>query len=199
MKCNLAQLKKEIAALLPSAHPEGGEATLLINNRGKKYLDRRSLGWIVKRLASLYSLDLAAIKNNYGPLLGRKRYLPIPLSPGLIYLPLTLKVDTIPPAARLGYISLVDIAGIKAGPEANTIVLQSGLELICPNTTVTIERRRRDGTLLQKILQGEQMGARNLYQYAKGSSFVAEKTCSAEEIARFTAKFLHYLTARKQN
>lgn len=197
MKCNLEQVKKEIAALLPSAHPEGGEATLLINAQGKKCLDRRSLRWILKRLASLYNLDLSAVKNNYGRLLGRKRYLPIPLSHKLIYLPLTLKTNTIPLAARLGYISLEEIISIKSSPEAHIIVLQSGLELLCLNTLATIRRRRRDSKLLQKILQSEQLEGKNLYHCAKGSSFAAEKRCSTEEIACFTANFLHFL-AKKQ-
>lgn len=198
MKCNLEQVKKEIAALLPSAHPEGGEATLLINTRGEKYLDRRSLRWIVKRLASLYNLDLAAIKRNYGPLLGRKRYLPVPLTCSLIYLPLSLKAATIPPAARLSYISLKDIAGVKANPEANVIILQSGFELFCLNTPATIERRLRDGRLLERIMQGEQLKGENLYHLAEKSlSFVAEKKCSTREMACFTASLLHYLTKNR--
>ena len=168
---------------------------MLINARGEKHLDRRSLRWIVRRLASLYNLDLAAIRNNYGPLLGRKRYLPIPFTYKLIYLPLSLKAATIPPAARLGYISLKDIAGFKANPELNVIILQSGFELFCLNAPATIERRIRDGRLLQKIMRGEQLKGENLYHLAKESlSLVAEKRCGTEEIARFTANLLHYLT-----
>ena len=95
MKCNLIEMKKEIAALIPASHPQGGEATLLITVKGEKILDRRSTNWIMKRLAEYHNIDLLAIKKNYGPLLDKKRYIPLPLSQKLVYLP-NAKTNTVP-------------------------------------------------------------------------------------------------------
>ncbi|RJX29587.1 MAG: hypothetical protein C4554_00170 [Dethiobacter sp.] len=189
MKCHLELMKTEIAAIVPASHTEGGEATLLINVDGNKYLDRRSTGWIIKRLARLYNMDLQAVKENYGPLLGRKRYIPVPFSTRLIYLPLTLKTDTFPIDQKLGYISLEQIQGIKKENSGSILILKNGLELSCFNTLATIQSRLRESRLLQKILKSELQQEHSFYYAPEGASYAAEKTCS-EEIARLTAAFL---------
>jgi hypothetical protein len=155
MKCQLELIKKEIAAIIPAAHAEGGEAALLINVEGEKFLDRRSTGWIIKRLAQLYNLDLSAAKKNYGPLLGRKRYIPVPLSTTLIFLPLALRTDIFPLERKLGYISLEQIKATRKEGDSSAVMLKNGLELSCLNTPATIQLRIRDGRLVQKILKSE--------------------------------------------
>jgi len=55
MKCHLELIKKKIAAIIPTAHTDGGEATLLVITDGSKYVDRRSTRWIIKKLAQLYN------------------------------------------------------------------------------------------------------------------------------------------------
>ncbi|GEM_PF-3336896 len=157
MKCNLELMKREIAAMLPAAHPDGGEATLLVTVKNISYLDRRSTGWILKRLACLHNIDLHAVKGNYGGMLGRERYLPVPLSRTVIFLPVAFKTNTITSPRRLGYVSLLEIAAVKKEKESALLILKSGLELHCSNSVKTIEKRCREGELLQKILLIEQM------------------------------------------
>ena len=186
MKCNLELMKKKIAAIIPAAHAEGGEATLLINVNGKKYLDRRSTGWIIKKLALLFSIDLQAVKKNYGPQLGRKRYIPIPLGTKLIYLPFTLKTDTFPLDRKMGYISLEQIEGTKKGKDSNIVLLKNGLELSCFNTTPTIQLRLKEGRLLQKILKSELLPEDPPCYMQKKTSCAAGTVCR-EEMVCFTA------------
>ncbi|NMB40995.1 MAG: hypothetical protein GX996_03570 [Firmicutes bacterium] len=178
MKYNLELLKSKIAAIVPAAHTEGGEATLLINIDGKKYLDRRSTRWIIKKLALLFNIDLQAVRKNYGPQLGRKRYIPVPLGIELIYLPLTLKTDTFPVNRKMGYISLVQIEGTKEEKQNNIILLRSGQKLLCFNTSKTIQLRLKEGRLLQKILISELLPENPFY-------YVQQKTtCAAKAICR---------------
>ncbi len=183
MKCQLELMKKEIAAIIPASHAEGGEATLLIKVNGEKYLDRRSTGWIIKRLAQLYNIDLHAVKKNYGPLLGRKRYIPVPLCTTLIYLPLTLKTDTFPLDRKLGYISLEQIEGTKKETCSNILVLKNGLELSCFNTMTAIQARLRESRLLQKILKSERL-------QEDFSCYAQERTsCMAGTVCDFSPLF----------
>ncbi|MDO9534306.1 MAG: hypothetical protein Q7J85_03015 [Bacillota bacterium] len=197
MKWNLELIRKEIAVMVPSSHSDGGEATMLITVKGEKYLDRRSTGWILKRLAHFHNIDLSAVKKNYGPILGRKRFIPIPLSEKLIYVPLTLKTNTIPVDEKLGYISLVEVLGFERGSEHNNLILKNGIELFCCNTLKTIEARYRESLLIQKIIQSEHSYEKYTKCPAGGSASVAESNCDREEIARFTAAFLYYWNSKR--
>jgi len=197
MKRNLEHIRKEIAVIMPSSHSDGGEAAMLITVKGEKYLDRRSAGWILKRLAHFHNVDLAAVKKNYGPILGRKRFIPIPLSEKLIYLPLTLKTNTIPVDEKLGYISLEEILGFKKGIEHSILILKNGIELFSCNTLKTIEGRYRESLLIQKIIKSEHSGDKYPKCLAGGSARIAETNCDRDEIARFTAAFLYYWNSKK--
>jgi hypothetical protein len=197
MKCNLEIIRKDIAVMVPSSHSDGGEATMLITVKGEKYLDRRSTGWIMKRLAHFHNVDLSAVKKNYGPILRRKRFIPIPLSHKLIYLPLILKTNTIPVDEKLGYISLEEVLGFKRGSEYSILILKNGIELCCCNTLKTIEGRYRESLLIQKIIQIEHSREKYTICPAGGSSRVLESNCDREEIARFTAAFLYYWNSKR--
>lgn len=199
MKCNIEEMKKEIAVLIPASHPQGGEATLLITVKGEKILDRRSANWIMKRLAEYHNIDLRAIKKNYGPLLDKKRYIPFPLSKKLVYLSLTLKTDTVPKDKRMSYVSLEQIRGVEKKEDQNIILLRNGVELICCNTMPTIRTRFRDSRLIQKIIQGEQEEREKYVLNLKGgSAIVAENPLDQEEMARLTAAVLYFCNRNKK-
>jgi len=190
MKCQLELIKKKIAAVIPAPHAEGGEAALVITTDGEKYLDRRSTGWIIKRLAQLYNTDLHAVKKNYGPLLGRKRLIPIPLGVKLVFLPLTFKTDTFPLDRKLGYISLEQIKGVRKEADGNILVLKNSLELRCFNTMSTIHLKIREGGLLQKILKSELLQGEASCYLAEKNSCLAGTICR-EETAPLAAAFFY--------
>ncbi len=199
MKCNLIEMKKEIAALIPASHPQGGEATLLITVKGEKILDRRSTNWIMKRLAEYHNIDLLAIKKNYGPLLDKKRYIPLPLSQKLVYLPLTLKTNTVPKNERMSYVSLEQIRGVEKKEDQNIIFLRNGIELICCNTMPTIRTRFRDSRLIQKIILSEQEEEKKYVLNLKGgSAIIAESPLNQKEMDRLTAAVLYFCNRQKK-
>ncbi|MGI6329094.1 MAG: hypothetical protein ACOX1I_09215 [Dethiobacteria bacterium] len=204
MRCNLEEMKKEIAALIPASHPQGGEATLLITVKGEKILDRRSINWIIRRLAEYHNIDLRAIKKNYGPLLGKKRFIPLPLSQKLVYLPLTLKTDTIPVDKRMAYISLEQIGGVerKENLKESTvnILLRCGIELACCNALATIRTRIRDSKLIQKIILSEQEEkGKYVFNLEGRPAFIAENGPEHDEIARLTAALLYFSKSHSRN
>lgn len=197
MKYDLKQMRKKIAALLPASHPEGGKATFLVTTSGEKYLDRRSIKWILKRLARYFNIDLAAVKENYGQLLGRKRYLPLPFTRHLIYIPLTACFEKEGIEKELSYISLLEIAGIKKEATSNFLLLKSGIQLKCSNTLSTIEKRQREGRLVQKIIAEDMFSPPDdepLYCFEGSPLFPSPgRNLSKEEIARITATILCFL------
>ncbi len=204
MRCNLEEMKREIAALIPASHPQGGEATLLVTVKGEKILDRRSINWIIRRLAEYYNLDLRAIKKNYGPLLGKKRFIPLPLSRRLVYLPLTLKTDTIPQDKKMAYISLEQIRGAESKAEikenAVIISLRCGVKLTCCNALATIEGRIRDSRLIQKIiLSEEEEKEKYVLSFGSRPAYIAENGTEQEEIARLTAALLYFSNSRSRH
>jgi hypothetical protein len=197
MRANLEEMKREIAALIPASHPQGGEATLLITVKGEKILDKRSINWIIRRLAEYNNIDLRAIKKNYGPLLGKKRFIPLPLSQKLVYLPLTLKTDTIPVDKRMAYVSLEQIGGVERKENTKestlTISLRCGIELTCCNALTTIRTRIRDSKLIQKIILSEQdEKGKYIFNLEGRPAFFAENSPDQEEIARLTAALLYF-------
>ncbi len=155
MKYDLKRLKNEIAAIIPSAHPEGGEATLLITTGGDELLDRRSYRWILRRLAFFHNTDSAAARENYGPLLGCKRYIPLALGPNLVYFPLPLFPETLPGERRLGYISAAQVASVEEESGAVILVLNSGARVTCCESRPTVGKRLGCARALQQLKTGE--------------------------------------------
>lgn len=192
MKYDLKSMKNDIAAIIPSSHPAGGEATLLITTKGNKLLDRRSFKWIIRRLAFYHNIDLNAARDNYGSLLGCKRYVPIALSSHLVYLPLPLQACTQGQERRLGFISCAEVKTVQKAQDTVELTLHNGIKMNCQESMATVKKRFQQGKVLLQIKSNEAPALPS--SFADPLPLVAaEHSATYEELARLTATILYLL------
>ena len=153
-------LKEGILALVP------GEGTRVYTRKGE-YGDKRGLDWLVGRLGKELGLDVVRVRQSYGEFLGRKQNIPLPLSPGLVLLPLKMG------GKGTGYVNGVEVAGF--GEEG--IRFAGGLVLPCLNTGATVRQRLQQGEAVLEEYLGRQGLARE--EEIPGARFFMEHLLSS--------------------
>jgi hypothetical protein len=103
-------IQEGLLALLPRY--QGGAGRTVIFTLKGSYPDPRGVPWLVKRLASYYSLNLPELRRHCGKLLGLRHYISLPLSEGLVLLPAKVRQAAQPGETTTGFINLLQVKEI---------------------------------------------------------------------------------------
>lgn len=148
--------RDELAALLPHYAADGGNCTLICTTGGEVIHDSRTVKWNLRRLARSYSLDLEAIRCNYGRYLGLSQGVPLPLSPSLILVPLKLRRPVGRHDGSCGYLNCLAVEELSAaGPQRCRLLLRGNHRLDCLYSELTARKRLKAGEILGDCLRGE--------------------------------------------
>ncbi len=179
-KANLVQryLEEGLVALLPG--PGGREGGTLVLTLKGSYGDKRSLPWLVELLARFYRLDVAAVRRHSGRLLGLRHHIPLPLTEGVVLLPLKVahSAPPLPGEGTTGYVNLLQIEeviplnpGDSAPPSASSrhgdpaagrslLNCGGGQVICCGNTAATVREKIRQGEAVHReLLQRHKLAA----------------------------------------
>ncbi len=142
----MEQVKDRLAALIPCYDRQGGNATLIYTTGGEIIPDRRTVKWNLRRLARLYSVDLQAIRQNYGSYLGCRQGVPLPFSAGLVLVPLKIRSPVGKNDGCYGYINVPAVDSICPDGDCRgrcVIALAGGYSLTCLYTCRTVQNKIR--------------------------------------------------------
>jgi hypothetical protein len=103
-------IQEGLLALLPRY--QGGAGRTVIFTLKGSYPDPRGVPWLVKRLASYYSINLPELRRHCGKLLGFRQYISLPLSEGLVLLPAKVRQAAQPGETTTGFINLLQVEEI---------------------------------------------------------------------------------------
>ena len=103
-------IQEGLLALLP-CYREGVGGTVVFTLQDS-YRDRREITWLVKKLASYYSINLVELRSQCMKLLKLKRYASLPLADGLVLLPVKMRQAAQPGETTMGYLNLLQVAKI---------------------------------------------------------------------------------------
>ncbi|MGZ4031712.1 MAG: hypothetical protein ACXVP5_09125 [Tumebacillaceae bacterium] len=95
----------ELAMLLPVYVEGGGDMTKVVLRAGTSWLDPRPVPAVLRQIARYFGVDLTAVRERYGDILGRKLHVPIPLAPQLVLMPLKMRTPRIQKDGTTGYIA----------------------------------------------------------------------------------------------
>lgn len=158
-KTNIEVFAKEIAALVPVYDGSGGNATAIMTTDGRRLYDPRTLRWVIRRLCHHLTVDLEASRHIYGSYIGRRHFVPLPLSPQLILIPLYLRTPIVKGDCTSGYINLSAVDKIEEADQnskiaesdskaKSIILLRGNHRLPCYYTVKTAKERLRMGEIV---------------------------------------------------
>lgn len=154
----MKKVKDRLAALVPYYDCQGGNATQIYTTDGEVIPDRRTVKWNLRRLARLYSVDLQAIRSNYGSYLGCRQGVPLALSADLVLIPLKTRTPVGINDGCYGYLNGVAIE--KAGPASDSpgrcaLTLAGGHRLVCHYSCRTVHDKIRLGQIARDYYRRE--------------------------------------------
>ncbi len=137
------------------------------------YKDKRTVHWLVEKLANYFSVDVDELRKQSSDLLKQKKHVVLPINKDIILLPVKTRSAVANGESTIGYINLAGIDSIDAsegdGPWLSKINLKNGYSVDCLNTATTLR---------EKIRQGEQCA----YYFARRRSTAERKQglCAAD-------------------
>lgn len=131
-----ARLSRELMAVIPETDVKTKRCRLLLAD-GSLHQDKRQVKAVVTSLARFFAVDLVALRQRCSEVVKAKNYLPLPLSPELILVPLALS-STSPPT---GYVNLNYVTGIEKAGDKGKVILARDYELICDQSFQSLRTR----------------------------------------------------------
>lgn len=131
---------QQIAAILP-CYQADGDCTTIITTTGKSQTLPQKIRTVIRRLARSQAIDLVALKRQTGQTTGKTILQPLPLTPGLLLVPLKVRQPRVSGDPCIGYVNFYTVTGVTAAhlvPYQATVNLtgEAALNVIWTATTV---------------------------------------------------------------
>jgi hypothetical protein len=123
-------------AIIPETDVKTKHCRLLLAD-GTLHQDKRQVKAVVTSLARFFAVDLVALRQRCSEVVRAKNYLPLPLSPELILVPLAL--SPVPPPT--GYVNLNYVTGMEKNGDKGKVILAGDHELICYQSFQSLRTR----------------------------------------------------------
>ena len=146
-----SQIKDNLAALIPVYTNQGGNSTLIITKGGKELLDKRTVAWILHKIAQLYFFNVEAARDHYGSLLAKAKNIPLPFSLGLTMIPLPLRKARVRGDKTTGFLVLEEIESIEPGKKETCVTLRCQKQIPVYLSSKVAEQRIKEGKLVQQL------------------------------------------------
>jgi hypothetical protein len=104
-----------LAAILP-VYTEAGDTTTIITRDGTATSVNTKIKSVIQRLARTHSLDLISLRKNCAALTGRSLHQPLPITPGLVLIPVKVRKARVAGDNCTGYINYYAIHSAGADP-----------------------------------------------------------------------------------
>ncbi|TYP53796.1 hypothetical protein [Thermosediminibacter litoriperuensis] len=147
-------IKAGIAAVVPVYEAGAGNATRVITSDGKEHLIGNTCRTVIRRIARAYGVDLAAVRENYGRAVNRRNYVPVPLSPSLILIPVKFRERPLGENdGTVGYLSFYEIREIEEDGSFSRVLLACGRCLRVLLGKATLLEYMKDARLIAGIYE----------------------------------------------
>lgn len=143
--------KDNLAALIPCYDPGGGNATLIYTISGELERDRRTVRWILRRLARACCVDLDAARLRFGEYLACNQGVPLPFTDALVLVPLKVRRPVGRNDGSWGYFNPAAVEDVVVGSDgsAGSVLLLHGGHLVgCLYTLKTVKKRLQAGSIV---------------------------------------------------
>jgi len=132
---------------------QDGNVTEVIAKDGSRFIDKRTLRTVLKNIAKFYSVDLAAVRKQYGSFINKRHSIPIPFSAKLVLIPFKARERPLGKNdGTLGYVNFFQISEVKTETNNGTsIVLKSGQAIVTMLGTDTLKEYIKNARLVEEL------------------------------------------------
>jgi hypothetical protein len=118
-------LEEGLAALVPAY--DGGNVTHILKADGARVTDPRTCKTVLRNIARLYGVDLAATRRKYREVVNKRQQVPIPFTTSLVLIPIKMRKSPLGENdGTLGYVNFRQVESIEENKRGCEIVLKSG-------------------------------------------------------------------------
>jgi len=140
-----------LAAILPVY--DGGNVTKLITSSGEQIIDPRTPKTVMKNLARIFGVDLAAVREQYGESLNKRHIIPLPFAANFVLIPVKVREHPLGQNdGTLGYVSFREIVRVeKADNKTSSIILKSGVSIPTVVSEATVKEYIKNARLVESL------------------------------------------------
>jgi hypothetical protein len=174
-----------LAAFTPSCRDGVGNGVYLLFRDGSHGWANTGLRSFVKRLATVFTINLQESRRIYGQVIGQRNLIPLVLAPRLIYVPVKTRFPEIKGDPAYGYFRLRSILAVYPGPGPCTLALEGGHKVEVMQSYRTIRKRLGLVRDLEAGLLDNFFQALDIYQ-AEPAPAAKKEGCGALELRNRT-------------
>lgn len=140
-----------LAALLPVY--DGGNVTRLITSGGEQIIDPRTPRTVIRNLARIFGVDLAAIREQYGKPLNKRNIIPLPFAADFVLIPVKVRQQPLGQNdGTLGYVVFREIVRVeKVDNKSSSIILKSGVAIPTVVSEATVKEYIKNARLVENL------------------------------------------------
>lgn len=150
----------KLAMLEPIYVEGGGDMTRVTLTTNEQWQDPRPVPKVLKEIARHYAVDLTALRERYGEIIGKRLNVPLPLSSRLVLAPFKMRVPLVQKDGTAGYVATHLVQRVRAGKGATDCRLEvEGVGAVgCLQSAEFAEQQLRHARIVQTFYR-ERMGA----------------------------------------
>jgi hypothetical protein len=142
---------QDLAVLAPVYVEGGGDMTRVVTGSGEMWNDPRPVPVVLKGIARHFGVDLTAVRERYGEILGRRLYVPLPFAPRLTLVPVKMRLPRIQKDGTTGYVTTRLIERVVPGGESTScnLILRGGQQVGCLQSSEFVRQQLRNARIVQ--------------------------------------------------
>lgn len=146
---------ERLAMLMPIYREGGGDMTRVVLQDGAVWDDPRPLTVVLKGIARYFTVDLVAVRERYGDILGKRLYVPLPLSPHLVLVPLKMRTPRVQKDGTTGYVATHVVERVLEGQNTTScqLYVQGAGKVECLQSRDFAKAQLRNARIVQTFYQ----------------------------------------------
>jgi len=128
-----------------------GNVTRILDMDGVEYVEKKRVQAVLKRLASVFSVDLTAMRKRYSTMLHQRNIIPIPICEHILLVPFKIRKPIIENDGSLGYINFSSIQSIQKTNHSKLvdILLNNGRSIRCMASYKTAYKHMKNAEIVR--------------------------------------------------
>lgn len=141
----------DLAVLAPVYVEGGGDMTRVMTEDGQMWNDPRPVPVVLKGVARHFGVDLTAVRERYGEILGRRLYVPLPIAPSLMLVPIKMRLPRVQKDGTTGYVAPHLIDRVVPGKTSTccTLLFCGGQKVECLQSSDFALQQLRHARIVQ--------------------------------------------------
>ncbi|GIM45674.1 hypothetical protein DNHGIG_12230 [Collibacillus ludicampi] len=153
----------KLAGCIPLYMDGYGDVTEVILNDGTSKYDRRPIQHVMEHIATFTGSNLTSLRRCYGDIISRKKHVPLPLSPKILFIPCKCRTPRVASDSATGYVVYQQIEEVvQTGSGGSAILLTNGRQIHCMQSARYVEEQLCRARIIEMFYHARMFGYEHL-------------------------------------